>query len=70
MDGGAAWTGVRNYQARIHLRAMQPGDRVLFYHSGTGREIVGLALVAQAAYPDPPPRPATGAASIWRRPAR
>lgn len=52
-DGQTAWTGVRNYQARIHLRAMKAGDRVLFYHSGEGKEIVGLAKVAKAAYPDP-----------------
>ena len=52
-DGQTAWTGVRNYQARIHLRAMTAGDRVLFYHSGEGKEIVGLARVAVAAYPDP-----------------
>lgn len=52
-DGQTAWTGVRNYQARIHLRAMAAGDRVLFYHSGEGKEIVGLARVAAAAYPDP-----------------
>jgi predicted RNA-binding protein with PUA-like domain len=52
-DGGTAWTGVRNFQARNHLRAMQPGDRVLYYHSGAGRAVVGLAEVARAAYPDP-----------------
>jgi len=48
-----AWTGVRNYQARIHLRAMKAGDAVLFYHSGETRDIVGLARVARAAYADP-----------------
>lgn len=52
-DGRTAWTGVRNYQARIHLRAMRVGDPVLFYHSVVGKEIVGLAQVAAAAYPDP-----------------
>jgi predicted RNA-binding protein with PUA-like domain len=52
-DGGTAWTGVRNFQARNHLRAMQPGDRVLYYHSGAERVVVGLAEVARAAYPDP-----------------
>ena len=52
-DGQAAWTGVRNYQARIHLRGMHAGDRVLFYHSGETREIVGLARVAKVAYADP-----------------
>lgn len=52
-EGRAAWTGVRNFQARNHLRAMRPGDRVFYYHSGEGREIVGLASVAAGAYPDP-----------------
>jgi len=52
-DGQTAWTGIRNFQARINLRAMQPGDRVLFYHSGGTKEIVGLANVVKAAYADP-----------------
>lgn len=52
-EGGTAWTGVRNFQARNHLRAMQPGDAVLYYHSGGERAVVGLARVARAAYPDP-----------------
>ena len=52
-DGKTAWTGVRNFQARINLRAMKSGDRVLFYHSGEGKEIVGLAKVVKEAYPDP-----------------
>jgi predicted RNA-binding protein with PUA-like domain len=52
-DRRTAWTGVRNFQARNHLRAMRPGDPVLFYHSGEGREIVGLAKVVKAAYADP-----------------
>jgi predicted RNA-binding protein with PUA-like domain len=52
-EGGTAWTGVRNFQARNHLRAMRRGDWVLFYHSGQSREVVGLARVAVEAYPDP-----------------
>lgn len=51
-DGGTAWTGVRNFQARNHLRAMRRGDRVLFYHSGASRAVVGVARVAREAYPD------------------
>jgi predicted RNA-binding protein with PUA-like domain len=47
------WTGVRNYQARNNLRAMKVGDNVFYYHSGEGKEIVGLAKVTRAAYPDP-----------------
>jgi predicted RNA-binding protein with PUA-like domain len=52
-DGGTAWTGVRNFQARNNLRAMAPGDRVLYYHSVVGKAIVGVAEVARVAYPDP-----------------
>ena len=47
------WDGVRNFEARNNLRAMKKGDLVFFYHSGEGKEIVGLAAVAKAAYPDP-----------------
>ncbi len=52
-DGKTDWTGVRNFQARNNLRQMNVGDRVLFYHSGTGKCVVGIAEVAKAAYPDP-----------------
>jgi len=52
-DGGTAWTGVRNPQARINLKAMRKGDRVLYYHSVTGKEVVGVATVTRRAYPDP-----------------
>ena len=52
-DGETAWTGVRSFAARMHLRAMQVDDRVLYYHSGEGREVVGVARVARSAYPDP-----------------
>lgn len=52
-DGRTAWTGVRNFQARNHLRAMGEGDLVLYYHSVIGKEAVGIAKVAQPAYRDP-----------------
>ena len=52
-DGGAAWTGVRNFQARNNLRGMAVGDLVLYYHSGDAKEAVGLAKVAKASYADP-----------------
>ena len=52
-DGRTDWTGVRNFQARNNLREMRVGDRVLFYHSGTGKCVVGIAEVAKAAYADP-----------------
>lgn len=51
-DRSAAWTGVRNFAARLHLRAMRCGDLVCFYHSVTGKEVVGLAKVTKEAYPD------------------
>ncbi len=52
-DGRTNWSGVRNFQAAINLKAMKPGDRAFFYHSGEGREIVGVAEIVKAAYPDP-----------------
>jgi predicted RNA-binding protein with PUA-like domain len=52
-DGRTAWTGVRNYTARNHLRAMKTGDTVLFYHSGEGKSVVGIARVVRESYPDP-----------------
>lgn len=52
-DGETDWTGVRNYQARNNLRAMKAGDRVLFYHSGKEKAVVGTAEVTKAAYADP-----------------
>ena len=47
------WSGVRNYAARINLRAMKKGDEVFYYHSNEGVEIVGIAKVAKEAYQDP-----------------
>lgn len=52
-DGRTAWTGVRNFTARNNLRAMRKGDRVLYYHSVTGKCVVGIAEVLREAYPDP-----------------
>ena len=52
-DGTAAWTGVRNYQARNNLREMKRGDLALYYHSGTEKQVVGIARVSKAPYPDP-----------------
>ena len=48
-----AWTGVRNFQARNNLRSMKKGDLVLFYHSVTEKQVVGITRVATEAYPDP-----------------
>jgi predicted RNA-binding protein with PUA-like domain len=52
-DGRTDWTGVRNFQARNNLRDMKRGDKVLFYHSVTGKEVVGIASVTKANFPDP-----------------
>jgi predicted RNA-binding protein with PUA-like domain len=52
-DRCTVWDGVRNPQARNNLAAMRVGDRVLFYHSGGDRQVVGVAQVAREAYPDP-----------------
>jgi predicted RNA-binding protein with PUA-like domain len=51
-DGRTAWTGVRNFAARINLNTMQPGDRVFFYESMTTKAVVGIAEVTKAAFPD------------------
>lgn len=51
-DGVTTWDGVRNFEARNNLRAMQKGDLVLFYHSNEGKEMVGVARVKRTAYPD------------------
>ena len=52
-DGRTRWDGVRNPLARRHLESMRRGDLVLFYHSGEGKDVVGIARVARASYPDP-----------------
>jgi predicted RNA-binding protein with PUA-like domain len=49
----AAWTGVRNFEARNNLREMKVGDCVFIYHSGEDRIIMGIAKVTKDAYPDP-----------------
>ncbi len=56
-DGRAAWTRIRNFQARENLRKMKRKDQVLFYHSTKGKEIVGIAEVAREHFPDPEAAP-------------
>jgi predicted RNA-binding protein with PUA-like domain len=51
-DGNTTWDGVRNFEARNNLRAMQRGDLLLFYHSNEGKAVVGVAKVSREAYPD------------------
>ena len=57
-DGGTDWDGVRNNAARLHLRAMKPGDQALFYHSGEERAVVGIMEVTGSGQPD-------GAEGAW-----
>lgn len=52
-DKETIWDGVRNYAARLHLRAMKKGDEVFFYHSNEGTAIVGIAKVTKEAFQDP-----------------
>ncbi|HEX6125359.1 MAG TPA: EVE domain-containing protein [Pyrinomonadaceae bacterium] len=52
-EGKTDWTGVRNYTARNNLKEMKVGDKVLYYHSGEERAVVGLAKVTKAHFPDP-----------------
>jgi len=56
-DKTTAWTGVRNFTARINLRAMAKGDEIFVYHSMTDKAIVGTATVLKTAYPDPTVEP-------------
>ena len=52
-DGQTVWDGVRNPEARNHLAGMRRGDSVLFYHSGDGKAVVGIAKVVRESFPDP-----------------
>ncbi len=52
-EGKVVWDGVRNYAARLHLRAMKTGDLVLFYHSNEDKAVIGIAKVVKVAYQDP-----------------
>lgn len=52
-DKTTVWDGVRNFQARAHLKAMKKGDRVFIYHTGDEKAIVGLGKVARDPFPEP-----------------
>ena len=49
---GAEWTGIRNFSARNHMRAMKKGDEAFFYHTGKERAIVGIVRVIAEVHPD------------------
>jgi predicted RNA-binding protein with PUA-like domain len=55
-DGGTRWSGVRNPLAQRHLREMRKGDRVLYYHTGAEKAVVGTARAASDPAPDPADR--------------
>jgi predicted RNA-binding protein with PUA-like domain len=61
-DGGTLWDGVRNHRAKLNLRAMQEGDQAFFYHSVTGKEIVGVVEITRAGLTDPKDETGTWAA--------
>lgn len=50
---GEAWSGVRNFSARNHLKEMKKGDRFFFYHTGDEKQVVGIGEVIREAFPDP-----------------
>ena len=52
-DKKTSWDGVRNYQARNNLKAMNKGDMVLIYHSMDDKAVVGTATIAREHFPDP-----------------
>jgi len=64
------WTGVRNFTARNNLGAMKKGDRVLYYHSGEGKEVVGVAEVTAEAQPDPTAKAAGGWVAVELAPVK
>ena len=52
-DGGTVWDGVRNHSAKLNLQAMKAGEQAFFYHSVTGKEIVGIVEITRAGMADP-----------------
>ena len=52
-DGETLWDGVRNHRAAMNLRSMKAGEQAFFYHSVTGKEIVGVAEISEAGLTDP-----------------
>ncbi|MBJ7577159.1 EVE domain-containing protein [Devosia sp. MC532] len=59
------WHGVRNYLARNNMREMKKGDLAFFYHSNIGREIVGIARIANESHPDSTAEPNTKGQIVW-----
>ena len=61
-DGRTVWSGVKNPLAQKHLRSIRKGDRILYYHTGSEKSVVGVARAAGDAYPDPKDK--TGKAAV------
>jgi predicted RNA-binding protein with PUA-like domain len=61
-DGGTVWDGVRNHTAKLNLQAMKEGEQAFFYHSVTGKEIVGVVGITRAGMADPKDQTGTWAA--------
>jgi predicted RNA-binding protein with PUA-like domain len=61
-DGGTVWDGVRNHRAKLNLQAMKAGEQAFFYHSVTGKEIVGIVEIVRAGMADPKDETGTWAA--------
>jgi predicted RNA-binding protein with PUA-like domain len=61
-EGGTLWDGVRNHRAKLNLQAMKVGEQAFFYHSVTGKEIVGVAEITRAGLGDPKDETGTWAA--------
>ena len=61
-DGGTLWDGVRNHRAKMNLQAMREGEQAFFYHSVTGKEIVGIVEITKTGLKDPKDETGTWAA--------
>ena len=64
-DKGEPWSGVRNHQAKLNLMRMKKGERAFFYHSGEGKEIVGIVEVIREHYPDPTAKSGEPSSAPW-----
>jgi predicted RNA-binding protein with PUA-like domain len=52
-DKKTVWDGVRNFQARSHLKKMEKDDQVFIYHTGDVKAVIGIAGVLKSGYPEP-----------------
>ena len=52
-DGKTTWDGISNPQALLNLRSMKPGEKLIIYHSGTGKAAIGTAKVLSVDPSDP-----------------